>query len=687
MKTKRILGLLLAGLMMCSALFASGCNKTDNNETSDANTASTRKVVTLNMYIITEEETNLDSAREVQMAINEITLPKYKTKIKINYLKQDEYWDAIEAAELAVEQYNNPDDEKAEDGQDTDTDSDQTQTPDDTAAPTDEGQKAEDGDGSAAVPDQDGSDTTAPPSEDQTEQDSDGDDQEGLSPEELEEELEKEFNESIDEIFEATDIELDHPQLDIFLVNDSSKFFELINDKKIVSLNSYLNLESKELKKYLFPSVLGAATVGGTTYGIPTNGMLGGEYEYFVFDKALLNKYGYSAADLNKFAGLDGFLAAVKAGEPDVVPLSDITTLSGFEFYGEDGSALAVNKRDTASSWPTDIYPAFMDRKDFYQHMQAIESYRANGYLPQGAVNENTRYAVEIVRSPDRLADEWTDEDSGRTYVSTLYKLPRVTNDQLLNSVFVISSLSVDKARSMEIITLFNTNAELANLLQYGIKGTNYFLNTENNTVTMANTDYTMNPNYTGNRYIKYQLEGEQDYVARGIAHNSDTVPSAFLGFNISFQLTDSEGEPDEEAIAQKEMFDKVNALSLDYYNRMLNGEIDVKTAFSEADAAFKSMGFTEEGDLMTSIKANYEKFVSGVSSLYTIPEIIADQIESEPTDGDADGEEGVAPEDGEAPEGEISDTEMQPDPDGGSGEAASPDDTDLPAAGDDAAA
>ena len=100
MKSKRVLAFLLAAVMVFTAFAATGCSKKGNNDESEKS-----GIVALNMFILTEDETSPSAAREVQMAINEITVPKYKILVKINYLKADEYWDAVDAAEDATINY------------------------------------------------------------------------------------------------------------------------------------------------------------------------------------------------------------------------------------------------------------------------------------------------------------------------------------------------------------------------------------------------------------------------------------------------------------------------------------------------------------------------------------------------------------------------------------------------------
>ena len=106
MKMKRILGAFLALAMMIPVVLT-GC-KSDDSETTD--TSSIRQNIVLNMYILTDEKTDLEQAQAVEIALNEILLPDYRTVVKINYIHDDggdnlEYWNAINEAEDAAVAY------------------------------------------------------------------------------------------------------------------------------------------------------------------------------------------------------------------------------------------------------------------------------------------------------------------------------------------------------------------------------------------------------------------------------------------------------------------------------------------------------------------------------------------------------------------------------------------------------
>ena len=469
MKKTRFLSLLLALLMIVSTAVLSGCGTGEEEEKVSANT-STREIVALNMYILTEDSTTEEAADRVQMAINEILLPNYKTMLKINYLTRDEYWDAVETA---LEE-------------------------------TDPEKLSLDATNAAVV----------------------GTEKMG-------------FAEMIEYIFldSTTDIELTQPQIDILVVDDYDKYTELANDAKLAPINSYLDYDSKILKTSVHPTFMSAAQVGTSIYGVPTNiGVDAGEYTYLIFNEDLLKKYGYEIKDLTTYSGtfFANYMATIKANEPGIWPVSGPLGISGAEFYDDAFIVVPAGLQYIAN----DCKPTFM--YNLYNTNQvAAENYKNLGYYPTGDVGANAKYAIEIEKSPELLTNDedkrWTDE-TGTTYVRYLFDIPRVSVEEAFSSVMCVSGTSPVPERAMEIITLFQTNEELANLLQYGIEGVNYQIDERDGSLIKMDDTYSMNNLITGNTFIKYPENNDKDYLANCIKSNLGTAPSAFLGFNLDLE-------------------------------------------------------------------------------------------------------------------------------------------------------
>ena len=467
MKSKRLLSILLATLMLFSTAVMSGCSST-NSEEDASNSTSTRAITTLSMYILTDEATTKEAADKVQMELNRILLPEYKTMLKINYLTADEYWDAVDA----ILEETDPANDVLPDGKI---------------------------------------------------------DPESLIPATIKGSENLSFNKLIDFMFDesTTELELTKPQIDLFVVNDYDKYISLVEDGKLVSLNTYLDYDSKILTKYIYPTFISAARVGKDVYGIPTNKALSGEYKYFVFNKDLLDKYGYTVKDLTVYSSnkFKEYMSVIKANEPGVWPVSGVCDIAGAQMY--DDSFISIS--DTFGSVATSSNATFMESR-YMDHLEAVIKYKKAGYYPEKYIN-GAKYAVEIQTS-DKLEEvkEWTASD-GTNYVRYLYDIPRCTVEDAFTSVMCVSSSSPAPDRAMELITLFQTDSELANLLQYGIEGVNYNYNEFEDSIYMTGNTYVMDNYVTGNTFIKYPPENDHDYVENAKKANLSTAPSSLLGF------------------------------------------------------------------------------------------------------------------------------------------------------------
>lgn len=521
MKSK-VLSVFLAVCTVFGMLAASGCSKKGNNDESEKS-----GIVTLNMFILTEDETAPEAARAVQMAINEITVPQYKMLVKLNYLTEDAYWDAVDAAEEATISYVAEELEALEEA--------------DAADEATDGENAEDSDEKKV---------------------------------EVKDVSELSFNEAIDYVFEIDDVELLKPQIDVFVVNDYDKFVELVEDGRVAEIDT--KYDRKVLTKYIHPTILGSTSKNGKVYGVPTNFAMNGQYEFLVFNKDLLDKYGYSVHDLRKVEDMGDYLSLIKQNEPGYYPISDLPEMAGAEIY--DGILFSLSSLTGISN---SCYPVYLNNNAYMDYLNKTASYRANGYVAAYNGVENAKYAIEYVTSDTLIEREWTDEN-GTTYQAYLYDIPRVTNEEAFASAMCVSAYSVQKSKAAELIELFNTDSELANLLQYGIEGTHYRV--EDGIVTFIETEpdnvYRMNNLITGNTYIKYETEETAGYVEHAKESNLSTAPSAFFGFDLAL-----------DDINSKSIYECVKTFSTEALERVARGEMTVEQVFNIASRQLNAMG------------------------------------------------------------------------------------------------
>lgn len=664
MKMKKLLSLMLC-LSMLMTTVLTGCGKKSSEEEEGQEEAATSvDLVTLNMFIVTDDETTDEQKKAVEIAINEYTIKSLKTKININYLKEEEYWPTIEQTLADIEAYEeDPSNKKMK---------------------------------SKSAP------KTRSLDEIYTEMRTNG--------------------VGIDMILpkvgfgtpmmmgavDAFDITVMVPQVDIIVFNSYDKYYEyaipgMDEDgkaipSKLAPLDSYLKAESKILNSYIYPAYLEAAKLGGKNiYGIPVNGPIG-TYEYIAIDRELAQKYitspdmltrdafetdeeyneyfdAYVTENFNTFPEFAPFLAKVKAGEPDVIPLNRGTSPGNVEFYPEEGSPIGVVFE--SYEWSKVLHSVYED-ESVRDHFESIYNYRQAGYMADENTPDNARYAIQIVEG-STMAEEALEAKDGRDYIFITYKYPKFVNEKVLEGVFAISAKSYNKDRAMEVIEAFNTKPALANLLQWGVEdGTstyipegsdepmegNYKLD-EDQTVVLIDdgNGYKMNNNLTGNKYIKYRLSGTLDEFEGQKLQNTQSWVGAFSGYAPVYNMTDEEANKKIE-----DEVEKFSRIGQKYYADFLAGTGDrpfnerydelINTLNEEADE-FKML-FADR--VYYAYSGAYERFVRSMieGGSYTYGRIAGleppveeteEAVEGdEATEGEA--EEAETPAEGEAAEG-----------------------------------
>ncbi|MCL1793528.1 MAG: hypothetical protein FWG34_06635 [Oscillospiraceae bacterium] len=229
------------------------------------------------------------------------------------------------------------------------------------------------------------------------------------------------------------------------------------------------------------------------------------------------------------------------------------------------------------------------------------QEYKEKGLFETSDVPAGKERAAYVATGTleDKLAWEAADKANGFDYEYIMYSNPVADRYDLQNGMYAVSvSSKVTTMRCMEIITLMNTNKQFKNLFAYGIEKTHYIYN-DNNRIERINTQYMVDPNYTGNQFIGDLMEGENPNkyeIAK--EHNLNVVNSVFL--NLYFDKSKLTPES-EEAIP------KVEALSRNFKRILLDGNIP--SEYEDIDdyvsgyvtPEFEDAGWTE---LMADIKA-----------------------------------------------------------------------------------
>ncbi len=484
---KRIVSLFMA-LLMLLPFCLTGCGeKDDDTAISDITDAASNSARTLVMYVMTEDETLAEDEEAVSNAISALTESKYKTRLVVKYVTADKYYETIEA-QLALMEYHSGEGDLWYDIDDEDETEDEEEKEEET------------------VVDEYGITTTKYP-------------------------------------------ETASYQIDLFYFGGYDKYEEYINNGWLASLNTQLAGTGLLITDYVSPMLLEGVKYKGQTYAIPNNNPIG-EYTYLIINREIADKYYYSS-NVSDFADVSSltvkrFLDDLMndGSYNDFVPFDAsfdecIKLLANYWYIDPttnenlDKFSLIGNKvTDISLLGRGDTFVEFLNLagdEGFRSSLSTLAYYNMKGYFGDAKGNN---FGLSIVKGDSSVLNQYDPEQ----YYSVILRYPEAVSEDLYGNMFGICNETQTLSRAMEILTYINTNAEVRNLLQYGIKNVNYVLD-ENGVVKRLNHNYMMNVEQTGNMFLAYP-DPDAGYAADAweVAkkQNQEALLNARLGFTFA---------------------------------------------------------------------------------------------------------------------------------------------------------
>ena len=555
---KRIVVLLLLIAMVCGVVLTSCNNSTEIIEDEDQ-----RRALTITLYCITDKETTPEAIKKVEDAINQITKRRLSTQIVLRFYTEDKYDSVIDnlVSDIALEEKKKADDESL------------------SAAAAKESRRR------AAIDKLISLDKAEVTTRKLIVWSTETNEDDNTEEEETYETEKNIFNEDVEKYPDATDT-----QLDIFLICGTKNLNKYVTEEPyatddesfLVAMDEMLTLNAKSIKQYVSDTVLLAGKIANSQYAIPTNKRIAGDSTYLILDRALMKKYGYTEDDIRSLtsAKFNEFLGQVKENEPDVIPLKNAPSAPGIVSLFDEESIFGAYVANTAVTGFKAIPKNLLSAYQYTDHIIYMEQYRRNGYIIESN-DDNARYAAQVVTASDDEIEKYDEKN----YVVKVLGKGMATTDTIGQYMFGISKYTRDPNRCMEIINLITTNSEIRNLLQYGVEGSNYKINTDTGKVERLNHDYMMNIFATGNTFIAYPEEDmELDVWEKDKAANRSAIVSPYLGFLF---------EKDSNA----DLIAKMKELSRSVITQVKNFDVE-KQRLAKIEELTKTLeGYKEEAD------------------------------------------------------------------------------------------
>ena len=552
---KRLISALLALIMLVGCFAMSGCTQ----EESEIDTTGKRISMTLTMWLPAAKDTDVDdeSVAQVERAINEITQSQFSTAVKLRVIPADEYDSRVLAKIKASKQ------------EEIRQNSNSSVSPDEVL-------------NTGIFADLPENDETA----------------------------NNDFEAMNASVF-ASYPSVESTQFDIFVIHGNEELTQLADEALICELDDNLSDESKVLTSYIYPTFLSGVKYMGSTYAIPNNRAMG-KYEVMLVNKEIASALYYDPA---RFTSVEALFNYDNSGVSFIADASAYIEAQGLDV-------------DPVAGTYNPPYLKFWNSTDDGR-FSIISSFVGNGIAVTDVsfmnTFKNTNY-VNATRNLKRISEESTPVDFKKSkefavgfteataedianysekYQVTVIQNPQSTKEEICASMFAVSSYTKDVDRSMEIITCLNTNTELRTILQYGVEGTHWRTNVDNNNVIDIISDkYQMDIEETGNVYMTYPAAGvPMSYWDYAKQQNLDS----YMPITAGFTCVNEDTAPLFEELEAKsaEINKRVAAMSSAEFTaslESLRNEVDSLTYVQELTYVFQEGDDTEEHNLDVSL-------------------------------------------------------------------------------------
>ncbi len=289
-----------------------------------------------------------------------------------------------------------------------------------------------------------------------------------------------------------------------------------------------------------------AVKINGKIYGIP-NAQIFAKSSNLSVRKDLAEKYNLDITSIHSLAELTPFLEEVC--EAEGVEFERYGVASGWSSliyaYGfDDISKYVYVKADDENIQAVNPYAT----EEFASYCTESKEWADKGIIPNDAMvktdmNAELKSNRVIARArgvykPGVEVQEVVQWGPGVELVSTMLgEEALLTTSGLTASINAIPATSKNPERAMMALELVNNNAELFNLLAYGIEGQHYE-KIDDNTIRQTATDkYAGIPWMMGNTFNAYVMEGSPaDINEATIEFNNTAMPSKALGFTFDIE-------------------------------------------------------------------------------------------------------------------------------------------------------
>jgi len=310
------------------------------------------------------------------------------------------------------------------------------------------------------------------------------------------------------------------------------------NSKKgaFYELDSLIEQYGQGVKSALNPAFLEGTKVNGHNYGLPTNKELP-QQRVFRFNMEMADKHGLDIANVKTIDDLEPLLKAFKENEPGIaaIPGTPMEFLP-FDYPITDlpfiGVAMDTQDYKLINTW---------DTPETMKYLKTMHKYYEAGYLPMdvatlkdaGDYFKTGKWLTDTADTQPYADNLWSG-DAGYKVVSMPMHDPIAFNWSVAGALQAINAKSKHPEKAMEFLNLLYTDAELINLVDFGIENVHYKKTGDNTKDAIPDSGYSFPAFSVGDLILNYLNTADPaDKWDQFKKFNDSSTKSPLLGFQV----------------------------------------------------------------------------------------------------------------------------------------------------------
>jgi putative aldouronate transport system substrate-binding protein len=328
------------------------------------------------------------------------------------------------------------------------------------------------------------------------------------------------------------------------LFTDQARYNSEVSTGAFLDMTDLLKTSAPELYSMIPEDYWQAASINGKVYGVPTY-KDSSVTEYFIWDKAVADKYNIDINKVNDFTSLYDALKTIKDGEgsePYYMSKSgaDFLVTAYFDQLGAGLSALGVKYNDGTK---TVVNP--LEDEDILKNLDIVHQMYKEGIINGDAptADDANKYRTFFTAQgwSGAAASTWGPNNGIEDCVAVQYGDTVVSNTSVRGSMNAIYSGCEHPDKALELLQLVNTDSKVRDWLYYGVEGEN-FNYTDDGKIEKLNSEWSMAGYTQGTFFNVSQLAETQVNQWDEVKElNANAKPSAMLGFDMDTSSIETE--------------------------------------------------------------------------------------------------------------------------------------------------